>query len=240
MTSAAPRYAVYFAPGADSAFWRFGCAWLGRDPETGARIERPELGGPAAGDWSVDELEKLTASPSNYGFHATLKPPFRLGEGRTPEALETAVEAFAGARAPFECPNVRPAALGRFIAFRLAEPSPDMYDLAAAVVEAFDPFRGPQTPEELDKRRAAGLTERQEAMLVGWGYPYVMGEFRFHMTLTSAIADAEKRARLATSLESMAETSGAVGPMRVDGVALYEQAAAGAPFQLLRRFPFGG
>lgn len=240
MTVLDPRYAVYFAPAADSPFWRFGCSWLGRDPETEAPQLRPELDGAAAADWSPQALDAVTASPSSYGFHATLKPPFRLLAGQNLEALEAAVMEFAAGQTPFVCPEVAPAALGRFIAFRMAEPVAEMHALAAAAVKAFESFRGLQTPDELAKRRAADLTDYQEAMLVRWGYPYVMAEFRFHMTLTSAIADPDIRNRLAANLASMAAASGAAGPMRVDGVALYEQPSAGAPFRLLRRLPFGG
>lgn len=240
MSADAPRYAIYFAPAANSPFWRFGCDWLGRDPETDIQGVRPRLEGPARADWDVAALEALTASPSNYGFHATLKPPFRLRAGQTLKSLEMALEAFAGHQKAFVCNDVRPAALGRFIAFRLREPSPELHAFASAVVDAFEIFRGPQTEAELAKRRAAGLTARQEAMLVQWGYPYVMEEFRFHMTLTSAIPDDGRRARLASSLEAMATSAGAVGPMPVDGLALYEQPAPAAPFRLLRRFPLNG
>lgn len=236
----APRYALYFAPGAESSFWRFGCAWLGRDPETDAGVMRPTLTGVAADDWDAAGLEALTVPPSNYGFHATLKPPFRLAEGCDRDGLESAACEFAAVQAPFACADVGVAALGRFIAFRLLSPEPKMQTLAAAAVEALEPFRGLQTPEELQKRRAAGLTERQEANLCAWGYPYVMDEFRFHLTLTGAISETGKRDRLAASLAEMAAAAGARGEMTVDGLALYEQPEAGAPFTLFRRLPFLG
>lgn len=236
----AARYALYFAPAAESPFWRFGCAWLGRDPERGGAPARPSLGGDAAQDWDETAVEAVTRSPANYGFHATLKPPFRLSEGTTREQLLTAAAAFAKRQRPFRCADVGVAALGRFIAFRLLEPSFEMQALAARAVESLDAYRGPQTEEELAKRRAAGLTERQERMLKAWGYPYVMDEFRFHMTLTGAIADDGRRERLAVDLARLAEDAGARGPMLVDGLALYEQPEPGAPFRLFRRLPFGG
>ena len=229
----AARYALYFAPAADSAFWRFGCAWLGRDPESGDRPASPALTGDAARDWPPDALAALKTSPANYGFHATLKPPFRLADGRSRAELEAAAAAYAARRSPFVCPDVRVQALGRFIAFRLAVDAPEMTALAAAAVEAIDEFRGPQTEAELAKRRASGLTDNQERMLAAWGYPYVMDEFRFHMTLTGSIADDAKRDRLAAALHGMAEAAGAAGPMRVDGVALYEQGCAGRAVHLI-------
>lgn len=236
----AARYAIYFAPPADSPFWRFGCAWLGRDPESGARPERPGLPASAAADWSEETLAAVTASPANYGFHATLKPPFRLAAGRTLDELTAAAADFAAEQSPFVCPRVEPAELGRFIAFRLTSGMAPMQGLAEAAVRAFEDFRDPQTEAELAKRRAAGLSDRQEALLQAWGYPYVFEEFRFHMTLTEAIADDGKRARLAAALHDMAAAAGAVGEMAVDGVALYEQPEPGAAFTLLRRLPFGG
>jgi hypothetical protein len=32
----APRYAIYYAPAVDSAWWRFGAGWLGWDAQRGA------------------------------------------------------------------------------------------------------------------------------------------------------------------------------------------------------------
>ncbi|MHA7187728.1 DUF1045 domain-containing protein, partial [Burkholderia pseudomallei] len=34
----AARFALYYAPPRASAWWRAGCAWLGRDPEDGATL----------------------------------------------------------------------------------------------------------------------------------------------------------------------------------------------------------
>ena len=234
----AARYAIYFAPAPDSPFWRFGSAWLGRDAALDTPLPRPKLEGDASADWDDVALEALTASPRNYGFHATLKPPFRLSEGQAFEGLIQAAESFARAQKPFGCPSVNAAALGRFIAFRMLEPCQAMTDLAAACVRAFEPFRAPLNAAELARRHAAGLTPRQTALTAEWGYPYVFEEFRFHMTLTGAITDDAVRERLAASLRAMAEAEGASGVMRADAIAVYEQPASGAPFRLLRRIPF--
>ena len=231
------RYALYFAPAETSAFWRFGSAWLGRDAATGGTLARPALHGPAQADWTAEALQALTAAPRRYGFHATLKPPFRLAEGRTIAELTAAAEAFAAKQKPFEC-TTEVAALGRFIAFRLASLSEEMAALAGSAVRTLDPFRAPPPPEETARRQAAGLTARQQAMLAEWGYPYVFEEFRFHMTLTGPINDEAARERLVESLRAMAGK--AAGPLEVDAVAIYEQPAPDAPFTLFRRLPLGG
>lgn len=228
------RYAIFFAPDAGSAFWRFGASWLGRDVETGQTLDRPALNDA----WSALELDALTASPRLYGFHGTLKPPFRLAPDCSIDALLDAVEAFAHTQAPFACPDIEVAALGHFIAFRPRTPFPALNALAAECVRTFDPFRAALNPSELAKRRKAGLTDRQEQRLQRWGYPYVFDEFRFHMTLTGAIEDAAMRNRLTAQLRAAAEAAGATGAMQVNEIAVYEQPEAGAPFRLLRRVPF--
>lgn len=232
------RYAIYFAPVSESPFWRFGSAWLGRDAGLDISLQRPTLIGDALSDWDDTALENLTASPRNYGFHATLKPPFRLAKGQAVESLIQAAESFALSQKSFDCSTVGVAALGRFIAFRTMEPCQAMSDLAEACVKAFEPFRAPLNATELAKRHTAGLTPRQSALTAEWGYPYVFEEFRFHMTLTGAIVDDTTRERLAASLRVMAIAEGASGVMRVDAIVVYEQPVPGAPFRLLRRIPF--
>src|SRR3546814_16854276 len=59
----------------------------------------------------------------------------------------------------------------------------------ADCVRAFDRFRAPPSETALARRRAAGLSARQEANLQAWGYPYVMEDFRLHFTLTGRITD---------------------------------------------------
>ena len=43
-------------------------------------------------------------------------------------------------------------------------------------------------PAELARRRAGGLTPRQDELLQRWGYPFVLEEFRFHMSLTGPLS----------------------------------------------------
>ena len=104
------RHAIYFAPPAGSPLAEFGADWLGWDPATGARARwlRP-AGAAAAGgpNWSRRR--------ARYGFHATLKAPFRLGPGRDAAALDAAAAAVAAGFAGFEV-GLRLAALGRFVA----------------------------------------------------------------------------------------------------------------------------
>lgn len=227
------RYAIYFAPQRGSALWSFGNSWLGRDVETGEELRRPAIIG--LEDVDIDEL---TSSPSLYGFHATIKPPFRLSNPFDLGDLIKSLDEFVSARKSFVCSLASPSEIGNFIAFALDYASAEMDSLASEAVEFFDLYRSPLTDEELRKRRSVSLTSRQEENLQNWGYPYVKEDFRFHMTLTNAVKTVALRSRLKEALSDAAQTAGVIGPTEISGLALYEQPGLGMPFKLLRRFPF--
>ncbi len=213
-TQTVARAAVYFAP-----------------VETSLLAERAEA-------WFRDPAAKdITGSPRHYGFHATLKAPFHLAEGEPIERLLNAVERFAAARRWVEGPPLRVEALGQFLALVPSAPDPRVEALAADCVQAFEPFRAPLTPDELSRRRAAGLSPRQDRYLEEWGYPYVMEEFRFHMTLTERLPDAGTRAHWKALLETHFAALGDQ-PLVLDGLSVFVQESVDSPFQHLARFPF--
>ena len=181
------RQAIYFAPPAGSALARFGAAWFGWDPEAGAEVEDlPVAGLPLP-------REALVAAPRRYGFHATLKPPFRLAAGRDAAGLDDAVAAVAAELAPFAL-RLGLGWLGGFLALVPVAERPEIAALAAACVTRLDGFRAALPPEELARRRAAGVDAVEEANLRRWGYPWVLDRFRFHMTLTGPVPEAARAA----------------------------------------------
>ena len=136
---------------------------------------------------SAERLAELTQSARGYGFHATIKPPFYLREGRSEAELLDAFAAFAKGREPFEV-QLGLRSLGGFLALMMTPPDHRMSALAADAVRDLDPFRALPSEAELARRRKSGLSAQQETLLQQWGYPYVMGEFRFHMTLSTPTA----------------------------------------------------
>jgi putative phosphonate metabolism protein len=224
-----PRYAVYWAPRPDTALAAFGRAWLGRDAETGVATEPP------TSDIVTESWRAAIAEPALYGFHATLKPPFRLAAGKSLADLETALVMLAGALTPPSPIRLHLAPVGGFLALVPRTPQPILEALAARCVEALDGFRAPPEDTELERRRVGGLTPRQDALLLRWGYPYVMDEFRFHMTLTRKLAG-EERDVFARVLAPLAERACAE-PVTVGDLCLFEQCTTGAPFILRRRVP---
>ena len=226
------RYAIYYSPASNSPLWQFGCRWLGRDPEQNCDWSRYSVPG-----FTTQEMDALTSSPRQYGFHATLKPPFRLASGTTEEDLYGSVKAFSRECQPFILPPLQFDRLGGFLALRPATRSDPLHALADACVRQFERFRRPTDPTELQGRRTSGLTQRQEALLGEFGYPYVFDQYRFHLTLTGRL-DNETAARLRPWLELE------LGPVllhqeRVAELCVFVQDAADGLFRLDHRTPFG-
>ncbi|MFG1347514.1 DUF1045 domain-containing protein [Xanthobacter autotrophicus DSM 431] len=232
--TASRRYALYLAPPADSALWRFGSSVLAHDAETGAQPTPPVLAGFDAETWHA-----MTEEPRRYGFHGTLKAPFRLADGFTEHALEDAVTDFAREHHPFDLPPLVLRAIGTFIALVPPFPVPKLEHLARCAVEELDLLRAPLSVQEIARRRPERLSARQRGYLDTYGYPYVLDEFRFHMTLTGPLPDGERDHAL-NALAGAYAASGADVPVPVPDVGLYVQEPAGGRFRLARRFELGG
>jgi putative phosphonate metabolism protein len=225
------RYAIYVAP-PPGPLATLGAQWLGWDAEAGRGAALPP--GRAVADLPRPQ-RALTEAPRPYGFHGTLKPPFLLAEGRTVPGLHAAVSALAPSLHRVRLDGLRLGEIGAFVALVPDGDSAALGTLAARIVEALDGFRAPPSGEELARRRAAGLTDRQEALLARWGYPFVMEEFRFHMTLTGPLPDPDERARVAGALRPLFEPL-IERPFRIDEICLFGEGQDGR-FRNLHRYP---
>ncbi|OSP55978.1 DUF1045 domain-containing protein [Pseudoruegeria sp. SK021] len=180
------RYAIYVTP-PPGIFADLGAQWLGWDAATAQTCPHPEMPG---------ALDQITAQPRRYGLHGTMKPPFRLAPGFDLADLIRATDAFCASQSALTLGPLVPREIGQFLALVPSGDTAALDALAAATVAALDPFRAPATAADLARRRAnATLTPAQDQLLIQWGYPYVMEEFRFHLTLTGS-CDAAKRAAL--------------------------------------------
>jgi putative phosphonate metabolism protein len=225
----APRYAIYYAATPGSPLERFGAQLLGHDAFGGQDLPFPNGMDEAVPDW-----REITNDPRKYGFHATLKAPMELADGKTEAALLAACEAFAGA--PRSIPTIRPVvnALGDFIAIVPSQRSAELERLAADAVRAFDDFRAPLSPRDRARRNPDRLTPRQRDYLDRWGYPYVMEEFRFHMTLTGRLPAERHETILAILRQRFAALE--LATMAIDGIAVFRQPDAHSQFRIVRRF----
>jgi putative phosphonate metabolism protein len=221
------RYAIYFVPPANSDLYRFGAVFLGFDCYTGA-----DLGCPDDVELTAVEWAGLTNEPRKYGFHATLKAPFRLAPGVTAAELTAELERFAAI--PRALPAIEPViqSLGRFIAIVPGERSEEVNRLAADCVMGFDRFRGPLTAQEKDGRLGNGLTEGQVRNLDRWGYPYVFDDFRFHMTLTGPVG-ADRRAAIVALLRARFNRVNDTNTVPIARLVLARQDAPSARFRVV-------
>lgn len=224
------RYAIYYAPDKDDPLWAVASRWLGRDALSGAAPAQPTIPGvPAA------EIAEMTAPPRRYGFHATLKPPFRLADDTTETDLVAELAAFA-ASTSIDLPIAfRVAELDGFLALRPTAGEESLGAFADSIVDRFDRFRAPAGKDELARRIKPGMTAGQVENLKRWGYPHVFKDFRFHLTLTGRL-EPDRRQKLQPLLEDY--FAGVIStPRRLDALALFAEAAPGADFRLLKSFP---
>ena len=175
------RFAIYFVPDPSEAWAQFCTAWLGWDITSSKAVAHPELNN------GVGPVSAITAVPRRYGLHATIKPPFRLRAGKSPRALLRTAQDLVADTAPLTLSRLEVSRLSRFLALTVAGETTDLNNMAARMVRGLDDFRAPPSDHELERRRAANLSSAQEENLLKWGYPHVMDQFRFHITLTSKL-----------------------------------------------------
>ena len=226
------RYAIYFVPRADTALAQFGADLIGVDALTGASKDMPE-------DLPFESplWKRWTEEPRRYGFHATLKAPMSLADSKEERDLAAAAEMFARTRRPFAVARLDVALLGGFVALVPAVSADAVNSLAADCVIAFEPFRAPLSAADRARRLSKPLSARQTQYLDSFGYPFVMEEYRFHMTLTGSLPT-EVRPRVAAFLASRYAT---LAPgVDIDAIAILRQTRRSEPFRPWRRFPFGG
>jgi putative phosphonate metabolism protein len=227
------RYALYFTPPKDDPLNGLASRWLGRDAFAGELYPTSPYG-----DVSCEEQDAVTEEPRRYGFHATLKAPFELAASVTESDLMGVAADFARRTAPFVVPKLVLGQLGRFFALVPDRLYPELQNFSASVVRAFEPLRAALSDADIARRKPDELDEAHRANLLRWGYPYVIDEFRFHMTLTGPVA-AERQPVVSSVLrETFAAHIGQ--PLSISGVAVFVEETRGAPFIVRSWLPLGG
>jgi len=230
----AERYSIYFTLPASDPLYVLACRWLGHDIHQGDHD---------VGDLTDDLPAVLEASrvvvgkAQKYGFHATLKAPFRLAADSSVKKLDNALRQFCASQQAFACAPLELAVMAGFILLRPQQECAGLKRLADQCVEQFDVFREPLSAKEFNKRHPKKLSEHQRSLLNQWGYPFVMDEFRFHMTLTKRIDEQQRNALLAALKEYLQPALGA--PFQVDRIYLCHQASAKQKFNVIAEYPFG-
>lgn len=227
----AHRFAVYFAPPPGSVWWEAGSHWLGRCAAANSQLDQPCFDGlPPA------QQRELTAEPARYGWHATLKAPFVLSECAVLDDLLGALQALASSFTVFDMPALKVRQMGDFLALCPEGDKETINVVASACVTLLDRLAAPLSPDELERRRRKGsLSTQEDALLVRWGYPYVMERYRFHFSLTGNLHGVDDTT--AKRLEQAAQVwFGALPPCRFDGLSLFAEPSKGADFVFVDRW----
>lgn len=224
------RYAVYFCPDPDSEWGKAGAQWLGRCAFTGKRSPQIQLS-----EIDPEILGSLTAEPKRYGWHATLKAPFQLAPGYEVGDLHLKLHQLARSLKPFDLPKLEVSTAGGFLSLRPCEKAEQLDAVAAACVKDLQGFALPLTLEELTRRRKANLTPDQDKLLVAWGYPWVLDQFRFHFSLTGslhAVASNFQKILIGAAQQHFEK----LGVCRFDRISLLAETQAGQDFEVVKWF----
>ena len=228
------RCAVYFTPPLDSEWWHAGNQWLGRCLETNtdlAPLRIPNV--------EPDVFLKHTAEPRRYGWHATLKAPFVLDAKYTLADLALAMQRIANELPAFTLPALRVTDEDGFISLRPSGNLSTLNAVAAACVTRLHTFAAPLSQDDLMRRRKVPLTPQQDRLLVEWGYPWVLDQFRFHFSLTGPTSDMD-----ALTHDCLFQASinhfGALAPCPFHHLSLFIEPTPGADFRFVQQMELRG
>ncbi|MEM0899687.1 MAG: DUF1045 domain-containing protein [Pseudomonadota bacterium] len=213
------RYAIYFTPPNSSHLTKTAARWLGRDVCNPAAL------------FETHQHSDLTQSPRRYGFHATMKAPFRLADGMEEGFLISEFEKFCAGQSPVTISKLVLTRLGSFFALMPNQTERPLNSLAEQCVRQFEPLRAPLSDEDYKRRKPETLSLAEHENLVKWGYPYIFSEFRFHMTLTDRVPEA----RISDVKEDLAARFADVTnrPLEISSLSLFCEPEPGAPFEVL-------
>jgi putative phosphonate metabolism protein len=223
------RFAVYYAP-RKGEFADLTAQWLGWDPATGQGVAQGAVPG-------IADPVAITRDPGRYGFHGTLRAPFRLAEAVGLAEVRDCVERLAASLPPVVCTGLALENLHGFLALTPQGCEAAMMELAAQIVERTNELRAPLTEAEIARRRPESLSPRQRDLMDRWGYPFVMEEFRFHLTLTDRLPNAEA-GPIAEALQAHFAPV-LPQPFVIEDLCLFGEDAAGR-FHLLHRYALTG
>lgn len=235
------RYAIFFCPAINSALDNFGRLALGLSDAETIRQQSAESGSAARDFPDQQRLHRYTTTPAHYGFHATLKAPFELREGVQQQEVLSLAMNLAKNFQPMNLDSLAPRSLANFMALTLEDSNPAVNELAAACVNHFEPVRASLSEADWQKRPSESMSRLQLHYMKRYGYPHVMEEFRFHMTLSGRLSEGEQadyeQADYIEWLMQMYEAIVSEVP-RLDRLAVCYQPDRKTGFSRLREFAF--
>lgn len=180
----------------------------------------------------------MTQHPRRYGWHATLKAPFRLKKDLSVETLLAELQQLSHELTVFELPLLEVKRLKNFLALAPLENQRGIEKIAAAAqqcVEHLSPCAESLTASEIAYRNESRLSEREQVLLQQWGYPYVKELYQFHFTLSDGLDTSSALEIHELTLAAKAWFDFAQ-PLRFDRIALFVEESKGQDFKFLTDF----
>ena len=179
------RVAIYFLPKKNSSLENFGKNLLGRDINKKKKISltRRQKYFINRGFTYFDELKDYCEEPAKYGFHATLKAPFRLKRNVKTKNFYDVISHIAAQHSRFKIKGLKIVYSKKFTLITSRKPNKLLINLENDLVKHLDTFRAELNKTDIKKRIPDSLTIKQNKYLKEWGYPFVFDQFKFHMTL---------------------------------------------------------
>ena len=175
------RYAIYFAPDDDSELGIFGATVLRRRALDASDWLNPDLAVefPQSSVWS-DRIQR----PAHYGFHATIKAPFELSKGQSADKLIADLAEFCQSCQTISLQGMAPIRTSRYDALAFEQQPEALRQLASDCVITFEKYRAPLTEADIKRRDPTSLSASEIENMHRFGYPYILDDFNFHMTLS--------------------------------------------------------
>ena len=228
-TQRAYRYAVYFVPNVEQHWWSQASQWLGR-----CAVSQQFKAQPPVTEVSATRFAELTEHPRRYGFHATMRAPFVLASQYQPGDLVAHVSALCQHLKPFVLPRLRVTLLDQFLALVPERAVEQIARLEEQCVTQLNDYAQPLGPDELSRRRSAGLSAHEDSLLLRWGYPYVLDRFRFHCSLTGSLAKASPQ-EVSALTQAAHQHFDHLPLCAFDTLAIFVEPTPGADFVLLEQ-----
>lgn len=216
------RFAIYYLPD-DPEFAALGAHWLGWDCVQGRDLQT-----------NLDR--EFVKKSAKYGFHATLKAPFRLHQNADFDNMRAAIAKLANQQNHVSIEGLELTKLGRFFALTPTGDVSSLNHLAERCVREFDQFRAALTREEIAKKSPDRLSPSQLEYLNIWGYPHIFENFRFHMTLSDKL-----QKYMQTKVQERAQNhfQGWLNrPLNIQSICLAGEDSDGW-FHMIERYKFG-
>lgn len=228
------RYAIYFTFSPQDSLYRKATHWLGHCVYNSETTNKNISDSTQIPDHLLPLRQSVTQA-AKYGFHATLKPPFRLNISTSLKQMKSRLNSFSSTTSAFYCSPLEVRVIGNFIALVPLYVCQKLDYLARKCVQVFEPYRAALNEVDMRKRFQAGLSSNQIKLLSLWGYPYVLDEFRFHMTLTDNLSN--EALPFARQMLGQYFSSELESPLYINQICLFHQQNSESPFYLIECYP---